>query len=59
MVYIILLMSLPLLGWTVVGIIPNKYLNRIIDGKKEASENPEKKEIPKDHWAQIAESQKK
>ena len=61
MVYLILLMSLPLLGWTILGIIPNKYLNQLIDGKKKAEPTKElepKKTKPLNHWAKFAEEKK-
>ena len=49
MVYIVLLMCIPLLGWTILGIIPTKYINRIVDkgtirGEKEKALETEKKQ---------------
>jgi hypothetical protein len=40
-------MCIPLLGWTILGIIPTKYINRIVDKGTIRGEKPKVKQEEK------------
>ena len=56
MVYVILLMCIPVLGWTILGIIPTKYINRIVDEGRLRDKSKEKSVKPdlQDNFASFA-----
>ena len=51
-------MCIPVLGWTLLGIIPTKYINRIIDEKSLRDKSKEKaiNDEAKDNFASFVEN---